>query len=184
MAIGASQGDVQRMILRQAAMPCLLGTGLGGGLTAAGVPLVSSMVPDLAIPIMMAAFVGESPSASGGCPTFRPILVQFAKGDQNAVNPGTTAIIREGDLADCATFYRNDLAIAASPGIAIPKNPHLFVGQPTSPIAIVREIALGAQEQIAVFFASAGTTTIRPAPLQCFEAPIAGPLPETLDFIR
>ena len=114
----------------------------------------------------------------------KPILVQFAKGDQNAVNPGTTAIIREGDLADRATFYRNDLAIAANPGIAIPKNPHLFAGQPTSPIAIVREIALGAQEQMAVFFASAGSTIIHPAPLQFFEAPIAGPLPETLDFIR
>jgi hypothetical protein len=114
----------------------------------------------------------------------KPILIQFAKGDQNAVNPGTTAIIREGDLADRTTFYRNDLAIAAHPGIAIPKNPHLFAGQATSPIAIVREIALGAQEQMAVFLASAGATIIRPAPLQFFETPIAGPLPETLDFIR
>jgi len=118
----------------------------------------------------------------GGYP--KPILVQFAKGDQNAVNPGTTAIIREGDLVDRATFYRNDLAIAAHPEIAIPKNPHLFAGQPTSPIAIVREIALGAQEQLAVFFASAGATIVHPAPAQFFEVPIAGPLPETLDFIR
>jgi hypothetical protein len=34
-----------------------------------------------------------------------------------------------------------------------------------------------------VFFKSFGTTIIHPAPAQYFEVPIAGPLPETLDFI-
>lgn len=55
MAIGASQADVQRMILRQAATLGLLGIAVGVGLTAAGAPLVSSMVPELVIPIAMAA---------------------------------------------------------------------------------------------------------------------------------
>lgn len=55
MAVGASQGDVQRMILRQASVLGLLGIVVGVGLTAAGVPLMSSMVPDLVIPTVMAA---------------------------------------------------------------------------------------------------------------------------------
>lgn len=116
----------------------------------------------------------------GGYP--KSILVQFAKGDQNAANPGTTAFVREGGLLDSATYYRHDLAWLANP--SIPKNPHLFVGQPTSPIAMVRAISLGAQEQIAVFFESYGQTIIHPMPAQFFETPIAGALPETLEFIR
>jgi hypothetical protein len=115
----------------------------------------------------------------GGYP--KSILVLMGKGDQNAVNPGTSALVREGGLESRTTFYRNDLAFAADP--AVPKNPHLFLGQPTSPNPTVRAISLGAQEQVAVFFKSFGTTIIHPAPAQYFEVPIAGPLPETLDFI-
>jgi len=112
----------------------------------------------------------------------KSILYQMAVGDQQAPNPGTSAIIREGDLADRTTLYRHDLAFALDP--TIPKNPHLFVGQPTSANALVRAISLGAQEQIAVFFASRGAVTIHPAPAQLFEVPIAGPLLETLNYIR
>ena len=117
---------------------------------------------------------------SGSYP--KAILYQMAKGDQQAPNPGTTAIIREGDLADRTTFYRHDLASTFDP--TIPKNPHLFAGQPTSLNATARAISIGAQEQMAVFFASHGLTTIHPSPEQFFEVPIAGPLPETLNYIR
>jgi hypothetical protein len=48
----------------------------------------------------------------------------------------------------------------------------------------VRAISPGAQEQLAVFFASHGTTIIHPTPSAFFEVPIVGPRPETLDFIR
>ena len=130
-------------------------------------------------PVPWAKYLRAQPLAGS---VGKSILFQFAKGDQNAVNPGTTAILREGDLADVATFYRHDLAFLADP--AILKNPHLFAGQPTSPNATTRAISLGAQEQMAVFFASFGTTIIHPAPAQFFETPIAGALPETLDFIR
>jgi hypothetical protein len=130
-------------------------------------------------PVPWAKYLRAQPLAGG---FGKSILFQFAKGDQNAVNPGTTAILREGDLADRATFYRHDLAFAADP--TIPKNPHLFAGQPTSPNATARAIALGAQEQMAIFFASFGSTIVHPGPAPFFEVPIAGPLPETLDFIR
>jgi hypothetical protein len=109
------------------------------------------------------------------------ILYQIAMGDQQAVNPGESALIREGNLADRTIFYRHDLAFAFDP--TIPKNPHLFSAQPTSPNATVRAISLGAQEQAAVFFASHGAITIHPTPTQFFEVPILGPLPETLNFI-
>ena len=55
MAIGATPGDVQRMILRQAATLGLLGIVVGVGITGAGLPLVSSMVPSIAVPPVMAA---------------------------------------------------------------------------------------------------------------------------------
>jgi hypothetical protein len=37
--------------------------------------------------------------------TSKSILYQFAKGDQQAVNPGTSALIRAGNLADRTVFY-------------------------------------------------------------------------------
>jgi hypothetical protein len=125
------------------------------------------------------------------------VIFQFAKGDQTVPNPTTTAILRAGDLADRATFYRNDLAFAANP--AIPKNPHTFLTGVLSPVGA--GIALDAQSQIAAFFASEtapGVTPIvidpDPSPIpnpvpgppllvNVFEVPIVLPLPETLSFI-
>ena len=45
----------------------------------------------------------------------KPLIVQFAKGDKTNPNPTTTAMLRAGDLAEQATFYRHDLAFAANP---------------------------------------------------------------------
>lgn len=96
--------------------------------------------------------------------------------------PSDIFTVPDASLETWTTLYRHDLAFAADS--TIPKNPHLFAGQPTSPNSTVRAIARGAQEQIAVFFATFGGTIIHPAPAQFFEVPIAGSLPETLDFIR
>jgi predicted peroxiredoxin len=89
-------------------------------------------------------------------------------------------------LADRATFYRHDLAYAADP--TIPKNPHRFLlGQPTGTTAsarlLVAAIARAYQDQIATFFASDGNKIIHPEPAGLFETPIAGALPEDLNFI-
>src|SRR5439155_11877304 len=51
----------------------------------------------------------------------KPVIIQFASTDQTVPNPTTTAMLRAGDLADRATFFRNDLAFAANP--SFPKNP-------------------------------------------------------------
>ena len=110
----------------------------------------------------------------------KPVLIQFAKGDVTVPNPTSTAIIRAGDLADRAVYFRNDLAVAADP--TVPKNPHTFLtnigAAGTAPYAV------GAQQQIAVFFATHGTTVIDPdgaGPF--FEVPISLPLPEGLNYL-
>jgi hypothetical protein len=111
----------------------------------------------------------------------KSVVYLFAKGDQISVNPGTSALLRPGNLADRTLFYRHDLAFAQDP--SIPTNPHVFAGLLLFPNPLVSSIARGAQEMIAVLFASDGDTVIHPEPAQFFEVPIVGPLPETLNFI-
>jgi len=96
-------------------------------------------------------------------------------------NPTTTAILRAGQLQDRALYYRNDLAFAATGG-AIPKNPHTFLTNIGVPAAA--PMAVAAQTQIALFFATDGATVIDPDGAQpLFEMPIVPPLPETLNYL-
>lgn len=113
----------------------------------------------------------------------KAVIIQFAKGDQLAPNPTTTTILRTGNLADCTTFFRYDLAFAANPAVSkILFYPHTFLTEIFDPL--VAGVALGAQQQIAEFFASDGALVIDPdweGPL--LEVPIIPPLPEELNFI-
>ncbi len=109
----------------------------------------------------------------------KPVIIQFARTDQTAANPSATAILRAGDLADVATYYRHDLAYAETP--TGPKNPHGFIL--LGLFGYRDDVAAGAQEQIATFFASDGATIIHPEPARFFEVPIVPPLPEDLVFI-
>jgi hypothetical protein len=110
----------------------------------------------------------------------KSLLFQFAKGDQQCVNPAETAILRAGDVADRTLFFRNDLARADHP--ELDRNPHRFmVNIFTNPATTV--IAREAQRQIATFFESDGKTIIQPEPKHYFEVPIQGPLPEDLNYI-
>jgi hypothetical protein len=130
-------------------------------------------------PVTYAPFIRKQPLAGNAV---KPVIFQFAKGDMTVPNPTTTAILRAGALADRATYYRNDLAFLSNP--ATPKNPHTFLTNLFSAVPVVQQVAFGAQTQIATFLASHGTLTIDPdgaGPL--FEVPIAGPLPEGLNFI-
>ncbi len=111
----------------------------------------------------------------------KPVLVQVAKGDMTVPNPTSSALVRAGGLQDRMVYFRNDLAFALNN--ATPKNPHTFLTNIVSG-GLAPQIAVGTQTQIATFFASNGVTVIDPdlaGPL--FEVPIAGPLPETLNFI-
>ena len=140
----------------------------------------SEMVSESGLtPVVWARHLREQP-LPGLYP--KSVLYQFATGDQQAVNPGTTALIRAGNLADRTIYYRHDLAFAQDP--TVPKNPHVFAGSPTHPNALFRSISRGAQDQIGVFLASGGTVVIQPQPAQFFEVPISSPLPEDLNYIR
>jgi hypothetical protein len=128
-------------------------------------------------PVSYAAQIRKQP-LPGSAP--KPVIIQFAKGDMTVPNPTASAILRAGDLADRTTYFRNDLAFALNP--AVPKNPHTFLTNIAN--AAVAAYAVGAQHQIGIFFATNGGTVIDPdgtGPI--FEVPIAGPLPETVNFI-
>jgi fermentation-respiration switch protein FrsA (DUF1100 family) len=129
-------------------------------------------------PLAWAPFIRKSPLPGE---LAKNVIIQFARGDKTNPNPTTTALIRSGDLADRTTLFRNDLAFAL--GVGFGKNPHTFLTNIGGP-PFVTLVAIEAQTQIAVFFASNGVLTIDPdgaGPL--FETPINGPLPEDLAFI-
>ena len=126
-------------------------------------------------PVSYAPFIRKHP-LPGNSP--KPVLFQFARGDQTVPNPTTTAILRAGNLADVAVQFRNDLAYKANN--AVPSNPHTFL---TNIAGAGAPYAVLAQTQIAEFFSSGGTNVIDPdgnAPF--FEVPSAD-LPEQLNFI-
>jgi hypothetical protein len=127
-------------------------------------------------PVAWAPFMRRSPLPGD---LAKSVIIQFARGDKTVPNPTATALIRSGDLAGRATFFRNDLAFLANP--TFPKNPHTFL---TNLVGAPGAVAVGAQTQIAIFFTSGGALTIDPdGPGPLFEVPIAGPLPEDLGFI-
>jgi Bacterial virulence factor lipase N-terminal len=128
-------------------------------------------------PVSYAPYIRKQPLRGNGA---KPVIVQFAKGDVTVPNPTTSAILRAGDLADRAVFFRNDLAFAATPGI--PKNPHTFLTNIGNPVAA--PYAVAAQMQIADFFASDGTMVNDPDGAGVFfESPITLPLPEELNYL-
>ena len=127
-------------------------------------------------PVAWAPFIRKAP-LDGAFP--KPVIIQFARGDKTVPNPASSALIRSGELTDRTSFFRNDLAFLANP--TFPKNPHTFL---TNLTGAPGAVAVGAQSQIAVFFATNGALTIDPdGPGPLFEVPIAGALPEDLGFI-
>ncbi|OAI56311.1 hypothetical protein AYO50_00660 [Acidobacteria bacterium SCGC AG-212-P17] len=134
-------------------------------------------------PVAWAPFVRKTPLPGQAA---KRVIVQFARGDKTVPNPTATALIRSGDLADRATFFRNDIASLIGLGFG---NPHTFL----TSLSATNPVAVEAQLQIGVFLASDGTLTLDPdsfgpslgvPPLpSLFETPIAGALPEDLGFV-
>lgn len=128
-------------------------------------------------PVSYAPYIRKQPLPGHAA---KPVILQFAKGDVTVPNPTTSAIVRAGALTDRTTYFRNDLAYGLDP--AVGKNPHVFLTNIGN--AAAAAYAVGAQTQIAMFFASFGTAVIDPdAAGPFFEVPIVGPLPEALNFI-
>jgi len=113
----------------------------------------------------------------------KSVMYLFAKGDRTAVNPGTSLLLRAGNLADRTIYFRTDLAVLQDS--AFPKEPHAFlVRGMLSPDPLTKAVALNAQDWIAGFLASDGAAMSQPIPTDLFEMPIVGPLPETLNYIQ
>jgi hypothetical protein len=130
-------------------------------------------------PVSYAAMIRKQPLSGSAA---KPVIVQFAKGDQTVPNPTSSALIRAGGLQDRTTLFRNDLAHTAINGV--PKNPHTFLTNIGLGSAAAFQYAVLGQGQIADFFLSNGAVVSDPdgaGPI--FEVPIALPLPEALNFI-
>jgi hypothetical protein len=107
----------------------------------------------------------------------RPVIFQFARGDQTVPNPTTSAILRACGCADRATLFRNDLT---QPAFGTSKNPHTFLTNIIGPGA---PFAFAAQQQIATFFTSDGLLTIDPDRDGLFFETPTSIVPEDLAFI-
>jgi hypothetical protein len=130
-------------------------------------------------PVSYAAMIRKQPLRGSSA---KPVILQFAKGDQTVPNPTSSAIVREGGLESRTTLFRNDLVVAADTSGTVPKNPHTFLTNIGTPS--MAALAVAGQIQIAEFFKSGGKVVIDPdGNLPLYETPIALPLPEGLNFI-
>ena len=121
----------------------------------------------------------------------KKLIVQFAFGDRRIPNPSTTAFLKAGGLADRATLFRYDKALAANPTDLPPPSdlyPHTFLNLfPNSsgqfkPDFRPNALSLSAQKQIALFFSTDGLSTIDPDDAgPVFETPALS-LPTTLNY--
>lgn len=87
--------------------------------------------------------------------------------------------LQVGRFADRAHLYRHDLNVG-DPGVT--NYPHAYLLRVQTPPNVAR-VALGAQHQIATFFASDGKTVMHPEPRELWESPIAALLPDDLYFL-
>lgn len=140
---------------------------------------IGEWVQQSGAPVAHAAHLRKRP-LTGLAP--KSVLVQFGLGDLNVPNPVTTNFIRGGELADVTTYLRTDLAVALNS--SLPKNPHGFLNAAFPTTSVLSPYGRGLQDQIATFFGSDGVLIVDPdgaAPI--FETPIAGPLPEEVNFL-
>jgi hypothetical protein len=120
----------------------------------------------------------------------RPVLFQFAKGDQEVPNPTNSALIRTAGKQSSSRWLLFDVARQIA-GSDLPEDPHRFLATPEIFLTPARlSIAIAAQIQVAVFFESNGS--LIPNENQFLDPPFAGRnlfetpkvLPESLNFIR
>ena len=141
---------------------------------------LSEMVSESGLsPALWSRYLREAP-LPGSYP--KSVMYIFAEGDRTSVNPGTSLLLRAGNLADRTIYFRTDLAVVQDP--AFPKEPHAFLVNTLSQDPLTKAVALSGQDSIGAFLASDGAIMSQPKPTHLFEMPIVGPLPETLNYIR
>ena len=173
---GERRGDRERGAIRLRDLPTVINT-VPGAMAIQEVVDNTEWVTQAGNPVAYAPHLRKSPLHGIDPP---PVIIQFATGDTTVPNPTASAIFRAGDLTDRSSYFRNDLVRAARP--AAPANPHTFLTNIASPS--VADLAIAGQTRIAIFFESDGTVVVDPdgAAGPFFEVPIAGPLPEGLNF--
>jgi hypothetical protein len=110
----------------------------------------------------------------------RPLIFQWARSDRIVANPSAADLIRSGAFADRVAFYRHDLNFGLE---GVPADSHAFLSTMNPKTPNYQRVALGAQHQIGVFFASDGKQAIHPTPTELWEWPIKGAMPEDLYFL-
>jgi hypothetical protein len=111
----------------------------------------------------------------------KPVILQYAKGDNVMSNPSSAWIVRGGELNDRVSFYRHDLALAAN--AAVGSNPHGYLLDITNPAAA--PYALQAQRQIGSFLASGGATfSDADGPQPFFEVGLDPAILDKLNFVK
>ena len=147
-----------------------------------GLPLVTATPDETAIQQLIdrSEWVQQSANPAAYAPYVRrPVLYQFARGDQTVPNPTTSAILRACGCAHQATLYRHDLAFAANP--RLPKNPHQYLTNVANPA--MAPFAVATQQQLATFLVSDGTTTFDPDGAGPFFETPTSMVPEDLAYI-
>lgn len=91
----------------------------------------------------------------------------------------TTAILRAGDLADRATFYRHDLAFADNP--TLERNPHRFMV--STDVAAFSRSPWPPRSKSRFSLPRMALKSSTQNRHTFFELPIVLPLPEALNFI-
>jgi hypothetical protein len=100
-------------------------------------------------PVAFAPYLRRAPLP--GVPA-RPVLFQWAVGDQTVPNPTTQALLDAGLLRPVSSLYRHDVL---GPGLSDRfRDPHAFLTWTAFPE--VYAIGRAAQEQVARFFLSGG----------------------------
>jgi len=139
----------------------------------------SEMVAESGLsPALWSRYLREAPLAGSYA---KSVVYMFAQGDRTSVNPGTSLLLRSGNLTDRTIYFRTDLAVALDKDF--PKEPHGFLLSTLSGNLLTSTVARSGQDSIGAFLESDGTIMSQPIPNNLFEMPIVRPLPETLNYI-
>jgi len=112
-------------------------------------------------PIAFAPHLKRSPLPSAPA---RPVLIQFARGDQTVPNPSNSLLVEAAGLQSNTWMYQHNLARAQDPNLPVDPHPFLVLfvslglGGIQLPDADGLAISLDAQQQIAGFVAADGAT--------------------------
>jgi hypothetical protein len=126
----------------------------------------------------------------------KSVIIQFAFGDRLSVNPSTTVLLRAGDLADRATFFRTDISFPVNPNPSQEIRPFIRTASCSRSTARTRtskrllsrrkgrlpRSSPPTEPAMSLIPSTEPRFSDPDGPGPIFEVPIALPLPETLNY--